>query len=166
MHQFLSRVHSMFEGTFTQCTHKYLMRMLSARISSWCVCSVHGARISSWCRWCVGSVHASVPYAYAEHVWRDLCSVDTQVPDASAQCTHEFLMRMPSARISSCQCTHRDLMQHCICCSGREVCDCCTWGSLGDTRLSGRHVFLLFLQVHKHEIYCPISWRQSSLPGK
>ncbi len=37
------------EGSFAQCTKKYLMRMLSARICSWLVCSVH----------------ASVPDAYA-----------------------------------------------------------------------------------------------------
>ncbi len=39
-HLLLTLMLCMFEGSFAQCTNKYLMRMLSARIGSWCVCSV------------------------------------------------------------------------------------------------------------------------------
>ncbi len=82
-------------------THKFLMRMrtLIAHTSSWCVCSVH----------------ASVPDAYAQHVWWNLCSVHAQVPDAYAQCTHKFLMRMLSARISSWCVISACISYWCIC---------------------------------------------------
>ncbi len=65
--------------------HQFLTRRLSARISSWPVCSGY----------------ASVPYAYSQHVLKGLRSVHALVPDAYAQCTHQFLTRMLSARISS-----------------------------------------------------------------
>jgi hypothetical protein len=45
--------------------------------------------------------YASVPDAYAQHVLKGLCSVHVLVPDAYAQCMHQFLTRMLSARISS-----------------------------------------------------------------
>ncbi len=66
-------------------TRKERMRMLSMLISSWCVCSGY----------------ASDPDAYAQHVLKGLRSVHVLVPDAYAQCTHQFLTRMLSARISS-----------------------------------------------------------------
>ncbi len=66
-------------------TRKELMCMLSMRISSWCVCSGY----------------ASVPDAYAQHVLKGLRSVHVLVPDAYAQCMHQFLTRMLSARFSS-----------------------------------------------------------------
>ncbi len=66
-------------------TCKELMRMLSMRISSWYECSGY----------------ASVPVAYAKHVLKGLGSVHVLVPDAYAQCTHQFLTRMLGARISS-----------------------------------------------------------------
>ncbi len=66
-------------------TRKELMRMLSMHISSWCVCSGY----------------ASVPDAYAQHVLKGLRSVHVLVPDVYAQCTHQFLTCMLSARISS-----------------------------------------------------------------
>jgi hypothetical protein len=66
-------------------THKELMRMLSMRISSCCVCSGY----------------ATVPDAYAQHVLKGLRSVKVLVPDAYTQCTHQFLTRMLSSRISS-----------------------------------------------------------------
>jgi hypothetical protein len=71
--------------TYAQRTHQFLTRMLRVRISSWCVCSAFfegsalSARISTWQ---VCSVHAPVPYSYA-------------------QCTHQFLTCMLSACISS-----------------------------------------------------------------
>ncbi len=61
------------------------MRMLSIRISSWPVCSGY----------------ASVPGAYAQHFLKGMRSVHALVPDAYAQCTHQFLTRMLSVRISS-----------------------------------------------------------------
>jgi hypothetical protein len=61
------------------------MRMLSIRISSWPVCSGY----------------ASVPGAYAQHFLKGMRSVHALVPDVYAQCTHQFLTRMLSARISS-----------------------------------------------------------------
>ncbi len=74
---------------YAQRTHQFLTRMLRVRISSWCVCSAFFegnalcARISTWQ---VYSVHAPVPYLYA-------------------QCTHQFLTRMLSERINSlCAC--------------------------------------------------------------
>ncbi len=82
MHQFLTSMISMFWrdlfkfGIFTL--------MLSIRVRNWCVCS-----------------GASVPDAYAQHVLKGLHSVHALVPDAYAQCTHQFLTRMLSARISS-----------------------------------------------------------------
>ncbi len=66
-------------------TRKELMRMLSMRISSWCVCSGY----------------ASVPDVYAQHVLKGLHSVHVLVPDVYAQCMHQFLTQMLSARISS-----------------------------------------------------------------
>ena len=62
-----------------------LTRMLSMRTSSLRVCSA-----------C-----APVPDAYAQHVLKGLRSVHVLVPDTYAQCTHQFLTRMLSARISS-----------------------------------------------------------------
>ncbi len=86
---------------------KILLRTLSIRISSLCVCSMHAsvpnvyaqwthqflmpmlsmlkgpllsARISSWC---VCSVHAFVPDSYAH------CSVHASVPDAYARRVHK-----------------------------------------------------------------------------
>jgi hypothetical protein len=70
---------------YAEHTHKELMRMLSMRISSLCVCSGY----------------ASVPDAYAQHVLKGLRSVHVLVPYAYAQCTYKFLTRMLSARISS-----------------------------------------------------------------
>ncbi len=70
---------------YAEHTRKELMRMLSMRISSWLVCSEY----------------ASVPDAYAQHVLKGLRSVHVLVPDAYAQCRHQFLTRMLSARISS-----------------------------------------------------------------
>ncbi len=72
-------------GAHAEHTRKELMRMLSMRISSWCICSGY----------------TSVPDAYAQHVLKGLRSVHVLVPDAYAQCTHQFLTRMLSARISS-----------------------------------------------------------------
>jgi hypothetical protein len=43
----------------------------------------------------------SVSDACAQHVLKGLCSVHVLVPDAYAQCTHQFLMRMLSMRVSS-----------------------------------------------------------------
>ncbi len=70
--------------------HQFLMRMLRARISSWCVCSAcfKGtalcACISTWC----------------------VCSMHAPVPDSYAQCTHQFLTRTLSVRVSSwCVCS-------------------------------------------------------------
>ncbi len=65
--------------------HQFLTRMFSERISSWPVCS--------GC--------ASVPDAYAQHFFKGMRSVHALVPDAYAQCTHQFLTRMLSVRISS-----------------------------------------------------------------
>ncbi len=67
-----------------QCTHKFLMFMLSARFRSLClVCSL--------------SVHMNS---------RCVCPVHAWVPDVYAQCTHKFLMCMLSARMSSlCACS-------------------------------------------------------------
>ena len=45
-------VHTLVANTYAQCTHQFLTRMLSVRISSWRACSVH----------------ASVPYAHAEGI--------------------------------------------------------------------------------------------------
>jgi hypothetical protein len=72
--------------------------MLSARISSLCVCSVR----------------ASVPYVYAQCANQFLmcmlsarisslcvCSVHASAPDVYAQSAHQLLMCMLSARISS-----------------------------------------------------------------
>ncbi len=79
-------------------TRKELMRMLSIRISSWCVCSGY----------------ASVPDAYAQCTHQFLtrmlsartsswlvCSVHASDPDALAQHAHKFLMRMLSIRIKA-----------------------------------------------------------------
>jgi hypothetical protein len=77
-----------FEGTFPN-----FIRALSARINSWCVCSVH----------------ALVHDVYAQHVLKGLFqisyvhSVHALVPDAYAQCTHHFLAQMLSICISSCR---------------------------------------------------------------
>ncbi len=59
------------------------------------------AHVQSTHNWPVCSGYASVPDAYAKHVLKGLRSVHTLVPDAYAQCTHQFLTRMLSARISS-----------------------------------------------------------------
>jgi hypothetical protein len=77
--------HHLISDAHAEHAHQVLTRMLSARISSWPVCSGY----------------ASVPDAYAKHVLKGLRSVHTLVPDAYAQCTHQFLTRMLSARISS-----------------------------------------------------------------
>ncbi len=65
--------------------HQFLTRMPSECISSWPVCS--------GC--------ASVPDAYAQHFLKGMRSVHALVPDKYAQCTHQFLTRMLSVRISS-----------------------------------------------------------------
>jgi hypothetical protein len=70
---------------YAQRTQQFLTRMLRVRINSSGVYSAcfEGtalcARISTW----------------------RICSVHAPVPDSYAQCTHQFLMRMLSARISS-----------------------------------------------------------------
>jgi hypothetical protein len=56
----------------TEPTRKELMRMLSAH-----------------------------QFSSVQHVLKGLRSVHVLVPDACAQCTHQFLTRMLSARISS-----------------------------------------------------------------
>ncbi len=61
-------------------TRQELMCMLSIRISSWPVCSGY----------------ASVPGAYAQHFLKGMRSVHALVPDAYAQCTHQFLTHMLS----------------------------------------------------------------------
>ncbi len=64
---------------------KKLVRMLSIRISSWPVCSRY----------------ASVPGAYAQHFLKGMRSVHALVPDAYAQCMHQFLTCMLNIGISS-----------------------------------------------------------------
>ncbi len=80
----LSRIYVVSDA-HAEHTSKELMRMLSMRISSWHVCSGY----------------ASGTDAYAQLVLKGLRSVHVLVPDAYAQCTHQFLTRMLSARISS-----------------------------------------------------------------
>ncbi len=69
---------------FAQGMYQFLRRMLSERISSWCI----------------GSGYASVPDAYAQHVLKvpfqisNVRSVHALVPYAYAQCTQQFLMRV------------------------------------------------------------------------
>ncbi len=69
----------------TQQTHQFLTRILRVRISSWFAClacferTALSARVKSW------------------HV----CSMHAPVLDQCAQCTHQFLTRMFSARISN-----------------------------------------------------------------
>ncbi len=70
---------------YAEHTRKKLVRMLSIRISSWPVCSGY----------------ASVPGEYAQHFLKGMRSVHALVPDAYAQCTHQFLNRMLSIRFSS-----------------------------------------------------------------
>jgi hypothetical protein len=70
---------------YAQRTHQFLTRMLKVRISSWCICSAFfegNALFASISTWRVCSVHAPVPYSYAQR-------------------THQFLTCMLSARISS-----------------------------------------------------------------
>ncbi len=59
--------------------------MLSISFSSWPVCSGY----------------ASVPGAYAQHFFKGMRSVHAFVPDAYAQCTHQFLTRILRVRSSS-----------------------------------------------------------------
>ncbi len=70
---------------YAQGAHQFLTRMFSERISSWMVCS--------GC--------ASVPDVYGQHFLKGMHYVHAFVPDAYAQCTHQFLTRMLSERISS-----------------------------------------------------------------
>ncbi len=75
---------------------KKLIRMLRLHISSWPVCTEY----------------ASVLDAYAQHILKGLCSVHTFVPDAYAQCTHQFLTHMltyASVPDAHAQCTHQFL---------------------------------------------------------
>ncbi len=75
---------------YAEHTRKALMHMLMVPISSWLVCSAN----------------AAVPDLYAQHCFKGMHSVHTLVPDAYTQCTHQFLTRMLSVRISCwCACS-------------------------------------------------------------
>jgi hypothetical protein len=126
-HQFLTRMLSvvwrdLFQiwnfYAYAEHTRKKLVRMLSIRISSWPVCSGY----------------ASVPGAYAQHFLKGMRSVHALVPDAYAQCTHQFLTRMLSIRISSWR-----------------ACSACA--SVPDAHAQGTHQFLTrMLRVYKMNI--------------
>ena len=104
-HQFLTRMLSMvcrelFQiwnfYTYAEHTRKKLVRMLSIRVRTWPVCSGY----------------ASVPGAYAQHLMKGMHSVHALVPDAYAQCMHQFLTCKLSVCISSwhaCQHVHQFL---------------------------------------------------------
>ncbi len=96
-------VHALVPDAYAQCTHQFLTRMLSVRISSWRACSVH----------------ASIPYAHAEvykmNIWKIrklvrmlsmrvrswcVCSGCASIPDAHAQGAHQFLTRMEVPKTS------------------------------------------------------------------
>ncbi len=75
----------------TQCTPQFLTCMLSVHISFWCACSLR----------------ASVPYVYSEGIQNRPFQIGkleklmhmqrcASVPDAHAQCTHDFLTRLLS----------------------------------------------------------------------
>jgi hypothetical protein len=98
---------------YAEQNHKFLVRMLSSRISFWCVCSVQASVLYAYAQHVLkGPFQACNFYAYVEYMCKELlrmlsdciCSVHTQLPDAYAQCTHKFLMRMLRARLSSCWC--------------------------------------------------------------
>ena len=67
---------------YAEHTRKKLVRMLSIRVRNWCAC------------WAYASVPD--PGAYAQHILKGMRSVHALVPDAYAQCTHQFLTRMLS----------------------------------------------------------------------
>jgi hypothetical protein len=84
---------------YAQHAHQLLTRMLSARISSWRVCSA----------WIEGPFQSWNFYAYAEHTHKELmhtlsmrvrnwcaCWAYASVPDPHAQGMHKSLMRMLS----------------------------------------------------------------------
>jgi hypothetical protein len=101
-------------------TRKKLVRMLSIRVSSWCVCSAFfegnalcapdayaqcthqfltrmlSVRISSW-RAC--SVYASIPYAHAEGIQNE--HLKNTKTEAHAEHACQELLHMPRVRISS-----------------------------------------------------------------
>ncbi len=89
---FIAKVH--FNGyasvpdSYAQRTNQFLSRMLSVRISSWCVCSAcfEGtalcAHISTW-RECTHQFRTCT-----------VCSGYASVPDANAQNMHQFLTHM------------------------------------------------------------------------
>jgi len=117
MHQLLTRMLSM--RISFRIFQMFILYTLSMRIRNWCVhwacasgadaCTEHARkelmRMLSICisSWPVCSGYASVPGAYAQHFLKGMRSVYTLVSDAYAQCTHQFLTRMLSVRISSCR---------------------------------------------------------------
>ncbi len=78
-------------------------RMRSPSCSAFTWCSLNASNtMSHIVPMCVRALLAyNVPVAYAQQVLKGLRSVHALVPDAYAQCTHQFLTRMLSARISS-----------------------------------------------------------------
>ncbi len=98
---FIAKVH--FNGyasvpdSYAQQTHQFLSRMLSVRISSWCVCSAgfEGtalcAHISTW-RECTHQFRTCMLRVRISS-WR-VCSGYASDPDAHAQSIHQFLTCM------------------------------------------------------------------------
>ncbi len=81
--QFLTRMLSMLWRDLFK--FGICMLMLSIRVRNWCVCSGY----------------ASVPDSYAQLFLKGMRSLHAFVPDAYAQCMHQFLTRMLSVRITS-----------------------------------------------------------------
>ncbi len=87
-------VHALVPDAYAQCTHQFLIRMLSVRISSWCACSVQ----------------ASVPDAHAQRTHQFLTrmlrvykmNILKRETDAHAEHARKELMRALSMRLRNC----------------------------------------------------------------
>ena len=98
----LHSVHVLVPDAYAQCTHQFLTRTQSARLSSFHVCSAYASVLDA----CAQGMH-KFPDTYAQHVLKGsfqfpyVRSVHESVPDSHAQCTHQFLTHMLSVRINS-----------------------------------------------------------------
>ena len=76
-------VHALVPDAYAQCTHQFLTRMLSVRISSWRACSVY----------------ASIPYSHAKGIQNE--HKKNRKNDAYAEHARKELMRMLRVGTSS-----------------------------------------------------------------
>ncbi len=108
-------VHTLVANTYALCTHQFLTRMLSVRISSWRACSVQASAPDAHAQ-CMHQFLTRMLRVYKINIWKIgklmrmlsmcvrnwyTCSGCASVPDAHAQGAHQFLTRTLRVRISS-----------------------------------------------------------------